>query len=223
MTILEALLILGAMGLFLILLIVFVIKWMGKNNLLIEVSKMKDGSFIVESMRGREVDGKIYSLRQFFIREKTKPFSHPNGMPFYTEKIQDQFLAIESMPLIGVKRVLKLKHHEVYNRLAKKKTLLYMSHVPPTKINFEVGGFTTNDITWMNSTRDILYKETENKLSKEELIHQIAINVGLVLLAICLIIFYPKIHETVVNPALAQLQSQTTSWVDALRGSTRLG
>ena len=174
--------------------------WMSKNRVLYQVSIWENGSLHQNSKRGRikNIKGITYfiGMYDFFRRKKEILFGD------WKEKI----IATESVPIIGPK--LKLKGYDDGY------TITYWSF--PEKLPAEL----VNEESIINFCMDtikIAYTRFRHKLTDWELIHQVVIKGGILVLALACLIFFPKIYHTIADAGIQTYQAATSKLEGAIQ------
>lgn len=149
-----------------------------------------------------DIKSTFYPISDLFRR---KPFAVPY------EEIKDYFIMAESVPFIGIKHTLKLKIVDG----------AYYTWKPP-----EVD--TTPDLsyillTFTDKTRRELYESTKQIMSNAELVARIALPIGMVVLALGCLIFFPKIYAAVMADGNAAAKTALTGFQEQLNKFVPLG
>jgi hypothetical protein len=195
-----------------------------KHNISVQISEYKEGAYLSSGSRYRLVKNKLYPVNAFFARDNylyydkikhEKEIVHPEKKmlggfvkPGFTEKrfvtekqpvlfedIKKYALVTEGLPFIGVKLSVKLK------RMGSK----LIPWLPDTDLTDK--GITTNTrMVKINYLRVQLYDSTKNPVSTQDLLMKIAVPMGLVMLAIVLVIFFPKMYGAITEGSATAFQ-----------------
>ncbi len=221
-----------------VLMVFLLIWWLWNNPVNVQISEKKEGVYLSSGGKYRIRDGKLYPIWSFFtkisrqwlaydviISHKTiekAPFKLFGGVftfgksktikKVYTKRlavdyadIKDYLIITEGFPIIGAKLTLKLKREK--------------SQLVPwlPKIEADSKGVTTNTrMVKIDNLREQLYETTKTPLSKNDMMLKVVLPMSLVLLAIVLIIFFPKIYEAVMagsQSAFDQSKSAVFDWL----------
>ena len=171
------------------------IYWLMKNNIDITINEFKEGVFLNQNIRCRVSKNKLYALKDFL---GTKPLN------IDYEEFKDNFMMVEGIPFIGTKRTLKLC----------KQNNEYFSWEPPIKINAK-GKIHNHCIVKINMLRTELYESTSNT-NKADMIYKFATPIALVILALAMLIFFPKIYDKIIEHGAAHFESSFGSWTEQI-------
>ena len=178
MDIVTAYIILGIEAVVVVALFIIVFYWMGiKNCVKLEISEYVDGVLMVSNYRGRAIENKFYSMRDLLKRQPL----------IFEENLEEHMLATESMPIIGVKKTIEAK------RIKDKMIIWKHNNDLPS------GGFSNNIVAWTDSTRTELYESTKPEVSKADQIKKLLIPMGLFVVALACLIFFPKIYGAIME------------------------
>lgn len=182
---LTAILILVCVWGFVVLEFIFIISWFRKHKYLLQFSKKDGNTLILKSGRYRRINSNFYSITDIF---KRKPFAH-NVIN------RDHYIVTESTPIIGVQYTIKIINNSSWQPVKIDDT--------PLINNILIG--------WLHTTRKELYESTKSEVSRGELLAKIILPIGLIILAMACLIFFPKIYESILtngnavaNTALSQ-------------------
>lgn len=202
MKLIEAIIIIGSMWSFVLFFMIYIFYWFKKNNILITVAEFEDNVIKYKSFRGRESKNYYYGFKDFFSR---KPFD------IKVKDCKDFYITAESIPIIGIKKILNLKKIETEINKPKE----YIPYFVYDEDNENVF-INENIIAWVNEARSDLYKSTELKLSTKDQILRLIVPIGIILLAISCLIFFPKIYESVMQTGNAVANNALTGFTQKL-------
>jgi len=192
----------GLMYAFVIFLVVFVFYWLKKNSVNLQICEYKEGIYMSTSIRGRFVRNKFYSIRDLF---------RLHSFPLNKEDLGDYFLATESAPIIGVKTTIELKKIED-------------KYVPwKHSKNIRKSGIDSNKVAWTESTRNELYESTKPEISKAEQFSKIILPIGLIILAIACLIFFPKIYNTIMEQSTKVAETAISRFTETMNRFIPIG
>ena len=117
MTITQAYIIIGTMYFLILAVGVYVIWWYNRNDITVSISEWKEGVLFNTPIRCRFSKERNIRKWVFWGAETNKPARLYKLFDFFSRKpldieysgLKDQIIATESMPIIGVKRTLKLR------------------------------------------------------------------------------------------------------------------
>lgn len=185
---------------FLFVLIIYTIIWMKKNDTLINASIDIDGVLLNKTYRGRFFKDKFYTVRQFWIRQRTKLVLPSLS---YT-KFKDYIMINEGVPLISPKKILNVLQY---------KTGMIPWLVP--SIN-TIKSINNIRIVKLRKIRKELWDSTDNT-TKADVLIKLAIPAMMVILAIAVCIFFPKMYEKIMSYTQPALEEATKGWIESLR------
>jgi hypothetical protein len=203
---------------------------MGKNNINIQISEEKEGVYMSGGGRHRLVKGKLYPIRAFKVKKDNhlyydiiqgkKEIKEPEKRifggriilkqaynyhkvveertPVLWEDIKDYAIVTEGIPLIGAKLTVKLK------RMGSK--LVPWS---PLKDLDEEGITSNTRMVKINDLRFQLYEATKNAMTREDIMLKVVLPMGLIMLAIILVIFFPKMYGAITEGSKSAFQSSS--------------
>jgi len=211
MNIIVGIIIVAGLWLFNIVVSIWFVKWMNKNSILIQISEYQNGVFQSKSARYRireepvykpikwyksmlpktkkdiiKINKKYYKIWDIFSRQPLK--LNPNNMKKY-------YIASEGLPIVGIKTVLKLK---VY-RNKELGLKFYVPWKPSHKLVETEMDIENVMLAWTSSSRIELYEATKSEMSNQELMLKFVLPVGLIILAMACLIFYPKMYAAVMD------------------------
>lgn len=182
-----------------VMLIIYMVVWLWRNNILVSVAEFKEGVFIMSSKRCRLVKEKLYPIWCFWYR-----FGKPISVPI--EVYEKCNMVSEGLPIVGIKQQLKLK---------KDADGLLIPWMPPDKLPDD-GLISNMRVVRISGLRTELYESTKSELTRQELLMRIAIPMGLIILALAMIIFFPKIYEVVSGGTMTNYETARQSVFDWL-------
>jgi len=168
-----------------ILLILFVFHWMKRNDILVQISKWQAGVMIQESFRTRykESSSGEHLIKMWDLFGRNKIPLKPSW--------RNYLLSSETTPFIGVKRKLKVyedkKNNWEYWKIPR--------NTDKENINSE------EIINFTNSSLHNIHERFQYKASDLELIHNIIVKGGILILALACLIFFPRIYEAINQQA----------------------
>jgi len=196
----------------LIIEIVFVLWWLSKNNILLKVTTQTEGAEIIKTIRAREKKAKKYLMPDGTIRTKIPiktqllNILQPQNIqlvegyvylwvwdifglrPYEVRFGRENEIVTESAPVIGIKRTIKARREG--------STITAYSVATDVPKGAEIK---QNMMSWIAAQRHELYEETKQELSKSELFAKLAVPLGMVVLAMACLIFFPKIYTTIME------------------------
>jgi len=205
MTILSFIIYLTLYILFLISLIVYTIYWYRKNNIILSIDELHDSIIRNKKIRGRfhKKSGQFFTILQwdfFGYRIAKTKYSMINY-----DTYKDFIVTAEGLPLISPTKVLNVAKD--YNGL-----------YTPYKIPVDLPSFKSINnirIVKIRKIRKELWEATENT-SHAEIIYKLVLPVAATILAICCLIFFPRIYETIMQHSGNALESASSQWFDKI-------
>ena len=194
---LQALLILSGMWLFVISIFIFVIYWFKKNNILIQVTEFKNNVIVYSSIRCRIKGNELYSFKDFLGKKE---------IGINKDMYKDFLIKSEGLPVFGTNLILNVKRH-------KGKYFPYIIYLNENEQNVLVDD---NMVAWVNEARNDLYKATELKISTQDQVIKFIVPIGIILLAISCLIFFPKMYEVVMETGNAAAKSAISDFTGTL-------
>ncbi len=199
MELIQAIIIIVLMWSFVLLVFTFMIFWFRRNNISIRVAEEKNNLILFSFLRARESKGKYYLFKDWFSK---KPID------LNVDDCKNFYITSESIPIFGVKKILNVKKIEDEGNILFVPYLIY---------NFESEVLIDdNMVAWVNEARTDLYKSTELQLSTKDQIIRLIVPIGIILLAISCLIFFPKIYESVMQTGNAVANSAISGWTQKL-------
>jgi len=192
---------------FLIGLIMFTIIWYKKNNILLSIDEQKNGLLNNTTKRGRIINLQFYSILQF-ITTKSLFFRNPKKSlyTFLPDNIKNNLMTIDAIPILQPRKLLNVIFLEDGT---------YQLWKIPTK--YDKKNVVNNlKIVKLRKLRKELWESTDNT-SNADLLYKLLLPMGMVLLAICCLIFFPKIYEAIMSNTVNALSAASDSWIDSLR------
>ena len=221
----------------LFLIFINIIRWFRVNDTLIDLSILEDGTFKskvgryrIKTVRRRKIieEIKVFGflpVRKYETVEKTWLFpmmdffsKHP--FPVDYDRLKRYFVAVESNPIIGVKRIVNIK--KLWLPHPTDETAPDMVHFIPwiPIVNEKEKKIAIDDYTYSWVLKGKI--EEYEKLKKDnivEMMERIIVPSMLVILVIILIIFLPKIIDKMREPALRLLDKKLDTWFTTVRGT----
>ena len=176
---------------------VWVFYWMNKNNIIIENSYYSFGAVVSDSIRCRKVkiEATEKNLRKLitfgysvielqsdiFIYRAFNDFFGLRVMPFKYSEHNEYMLHNEGMPFVGPK------------------FKLFLWEKTPVTIPYEVDTCIIKDtmISFLNVSKKELWTRTKPVMDAATIAKEILLPMGLILLGICVLIFFPKMYAAV--------------------------
>jgi hypothetical protein len=208
MNLLTAYLIVGSMYGFLFLISGFLIYWLRKNDINVQITKGEEGVFMSSGGRYRIAKGQLYHMKDFF---KKKPL-------ISEEEIKDYIIITEGLPVIGVKKTLKLFNGMINDD--KEESLkpwfpVFNDDIKPELLN--------SKIAFTETTRKDLYEATKLEMSKAEIMQKIVLPMGMLVLAIACLIFFPKIYAAIKSEGNIAIKTAISRFGELMEGFAPLG
>ena len=229
-TLMQVYILVGAIFLFLAIMIWFVIWWYRKNNTVLSFDEYCDGVMLNSTLRCRIrkphtvkrfiwfgkpklIVGKFYGFRDFFSLSPIKHIDY--------EEVKNYFINTESMPVLGVKQTLNLR--KVFNECAicmlpdgketkHEHTFSYKPWYPPLDLQKE-GQIDNVSIVEINQLRTELWDSTD-VLTTQDLLLKIAVPIALCIVAVALMIFFPKMYNAIISNDAALMEAAKVKWQD---------
>lgn len=178
-----------------IFMLVFMFYWLWKNNINISVVENREGVNLYKSGRYRMTKHGLYPIRCFWA-QPGKEF--PIDILIFNEYV----MVSEGLPLIGTKQTLKLKYDSI--------DTLYTPWLPP--VNLPNEGLVSNiRIVKIAALRQELWESTKSPLTRQELMMKLILPAGLIMLAIVMIIFFPKIYQALQGSNISNYEAAKDS------------
>lgn len=232
MTPAEAYLIMGGIYLFVVVELVVVIWWLRRNNTLLLISKDDLGTKILKEVRCREVARTRYKLPTGRVvdrlprargdpaiqdmvaaAEKIEDYEYywmwdlRNRQPYKVQYGRMNEIIAESAPIIGIKKVIKAQ--DTTDGL---QAYTISRDVP------EGAKISLNLVSWISESRHELHEETKRQLSKAEIFAQMAIPVGMIVLALACLVFFPKIYNTIMETGNQAAKTAGQNLAEVVKG-----
>lgn len=195
-------------------LVVFFFIWYKKNNIQLSYDNIRDSVLYNDIYRGRFVDGKFYTIRQFI----TKPslFFRKAAVSKFPDMKYDQIkkyiMTLNAKPIIQPTKLLNIM---------KTKQDKIIPWKP--KLKFREDNIINNlRIVKLRKLRKELWLSTDNT-TRADLLYKLALPFGIIILAICCLIFFPKIYDKIMSYSNNALQTAASSWVDQLKNIKTMG
>jgi len=200
----TALIIVGIMYLSVFVMGVWVVWWMFRNNIMVQVSEMDEGVFMSYGGRHRIIKGQLFAMRDIWKR-------HPLKLIY--KEVEKYIMVTESIPIVGVKRTLKLTKDVDGNLIAWKPNIEIknVDLIKPTLV------------AWVDKARTDLFETTKQDMTRKEMISKIIVPLSLVILAVCCIIFFPKMYAAVMAGGNAAVNSAFEKFSNLLSEYVPLG
>jgi len=192
--------------LFVILEAIIVFWWYGKNKYIVNFFERKEGVFLKESKRCRVEKIVTYQQKKWFellkkpviVKTEYRFFKmfdifKKNDLGIDYEKVQQYKFLLESMPLIGAKLGLNIliEYDNEGNKIIK-------SWLPKYELTDDELIINTT-VVWIIQAREELMEYTKPDEKKADILMKILLPMGLIILAICMLVFFPKIYNTITS------------------------
>jgi hypothetical protein len=187
---------------------IWVLWWLAINNVLVVITKEVEGVLMSRSFRARIKNEKIYPMSTF-IRWRSKKV-----VDVVWDDIKDRFTVTESTPFIGVKSNIK------FTDLGDNEGLV--AWMPPKELDSK-GVITNTRMVKIGTLRFELYESTKSQLTKEELFIKVLLPMGLIILAMAMLIFFPKIYEVIISNSTSAFETARSSVFDWLGQNKPVG
>lgn len=188
-------------GLF-VLFLVFV----AKHNIKVQIYTPYGNTWTVKSKRFRVTkDRKDGKMKLYPMGLKKKPWADLADVEAY-------MMPAEGRPVVDPKQVIKMRMTD--NELQPFMVPLNMDdagYIPGTLVNK------------LSELKLELWENTKSPLTKEEMLLKVALPLGLILLAICMLIFFPRIYEAIIAQKVSGFEAAKTSFLDRLKEARPLG
>ena len=184
-----------------ILVIIWLIKWLGKNDILVQISKWQAGVMIQSSKRCRllEKDKEEYLAGMWDLFGRNKILLHPSW--------RNYLYSAETTRVIGVSRKLKiLEDRQGYISYWKLPT-----NPPPEYVNSE------SILNFAYEAIKTAYERFKYTPSEWEIKRDIIIKGGILVLALACLIFFPKIHDVIAQEG-RNMYGQAISKLEGILG-----
>lgn len=187
---------------------IWVVWWMSINSLMVVITKNDEGVLLSRSFRARIKNEQIYPITAF-IRWRNK-----KKLDVVWDDIKDSFTVTESAPFIGVKKNIKFKDMGENEGL--------VAWMPPKDLD-EKGVITNTRMVKVGTLREELYESTKSPLTKEELFIKVLLPMGLIILAMAMLIFFPKIYDVIIGSSTSAFETARTNVFDWLGQNKPVG
>lgn len=192
----------------------------------------------VETRRWIWFGAKMKTMKTVTVKDKVGRFhpmqdlltrKHIEGLKF--SDVEDGLIITESLPILGVTHTLNLKViNPDDNTTTKVTTKLNDSHVEVSKflvwyppVQLDKKGLINNiRMVKTNNLREELWASTDNT-TKAEMLFKVILPISLMVLAVMMLIFFPKIYETIMGSSQAALESAKMGWQDMVGQVKPLG
>lgn len=214
------------------LIIIDLILWFRKNNIQIDLSALEDGTFKVKTGRFR-VKTMIHKIivneiklfgfipyRTFEKKEvvrlvKINDFRCRFPFPLDYDEVKAFFIGIEGNPFIGTKRLLNVKRINYIEN--DKEMVRFICWIPLPDLHERKSMIDDYTYSWVLKRKVDVYEQNRQE-SLAQVIEKVAIPIGLIILAVILIIFMPKILDKIQEP-LRTLSEKMELWFAAYKGN----
>jgi hypothetical protein len=241
MTPTQAYLILFAIYGFVVLEVGLVVWWMRKNSILLKINENRGGALQRRNVRCREIRVKGFLFPDGFVRPRLIPISMLTLNSLKKKELNDQAKPVDeyrhywiwdifkrkpyivnnaqmneipaiSMPIIGIKRIIYA--YKDYNQVNAYSISTTIPHQCRVSLNL---------LSWIAESRKQLYEETKHQDTKAEMFAKIIIPMGMIILALACLVFFPKIYTAIMEQGNAAAQSVGQSLAEAVKQMTPLG
>jgi hypothetical protein len=121
------------------------------------------------------------------------------------DQVKSYEYILESMPFIGAKLGINI----LINNDGKNKQ--YIAWLPKYELTEDELIINTN-IVWCSQARTELLEYTKPDEKKVDILMKILLPMGLIILAICILVFFPKIYEVVTQGGQAAVQTAVSNF-----------
>lgn len=218
----------------------FIVWWWRKNNTLLKIDIDNDGALMCKNVRARKVIHKGWLFtngetrpKKYYIWPWTGLYKRQlNNSALQTEKtryywIWDVFnrrpynvlnpdtntMVAESMPIIGINKVIKGELQQDGKIHA-----YSVSHEYPKGARISL-----NLLSWISESRHELYEETKHIDTKAEMFAKIVVPIGMIVLAVACLVFFPKIYTAIMEQGNSAAASAGEKLANAIKELTPLG
>lgn len=193
---------------FLIGLIVFTFRWMKLNNLVLSIDSYEDGLLLNKKVRGRfGKNGFFYKFTQLDFKFNKLKCHYPE---IIKENFQDNILTTEGIRFISPNKILNIVKLDEYD---------YKAWTPPNDVS-KIKKINNIRIVKLRKLRKELWESTDNTTRAEQ-IYRLILPVAATILAMCCLIFFPRIYDHIMSYSNNALASAASSWADQLKNFMR--
>ena len=197
---------------------IYTFYWLMKNDFKINITLIREGTPFTISTRGRILKDKFYRIGDMFTK---KPI--PN-MDY--QRLKDSIIMNEGFPFIGVKKVLFLKakiKDVVCGEGIKHDEIIKYEPFIPTINNLTEIKITDTMLSWLYTSKKELFAATEPKMTREQIMRDFVLPMSLVILAVMVLIFFPKIYMSIKAASSEAMGQATGKLTDAITKFIPLG
>jgi len=238
MTPLQAYLIVGGIYAFIVLEAIFIFWWMRKNNTVLQINIDDMGAIMCKSVRCRKVVHKGWLYTNGTVRHQKIPVYWWNRYNTVLSKKQanDSALQYEKVRYYWMWDIFKRKPYKVNNADCNEMVAESMPIIGVRKViraekqpNGEINAYSVsrdipdsarislNAISWISESRHELYEETKHIDSAKELFAKMAIPIGMVILALACLVFFPKIYTAIMEQGNAAASGVGQALADSIK------
>lgn len=181
---------------------IIIIYIVSSNRVEIAISEESDGSFNTKIGRYRLAkDGFYYPIQSLWYR-----FFKKGKISIPHNRLETFIVNVESAPLFGIKKAIKFKSVDG----------VLFPYSPPTKI--DLTGFTSDTkVVKMRNIRQTYFEATKKEISREEILFKFVLPMGLIVLAMALLIFFPKIYHAIMEESNRNYQQASNFIFDYIQ------
>lgn len=175
----------------------FVVKWMAINNIVINNSTKENGNSKLKQYRGRfNKKGEFMLMLQLFGKSK---------FHLKEESLKDYIIDVEGgIPLIGIKKEINIINFKQFW----------------TPKDDKINIIDNIKVLKLSNLRKDLWFSTDNK-TKADMLYKIILPLGLIVLAIACLIFFPKMYDKIMEYSGPSIQTATSGWLDSISNTFR--
>lgn len=190
--------------------------WLVMNNIKINITRIKEGTPYSTSVRARIKDNRFYPINDMFGKKHIKNIKY--------DKVKDTIIMNEGFPYIGVKKVLFLRAtvEEIKDKKTKYDEVVNLESFIPS-INVKKSKITDTMISWLSTSKKELFLATEPKMTREQVMREIILPMGLVILTVMVLIFFPKIYMSIKAASSESMSGATSQLTSAISKLIPLG
>jgi hypothetical protein len=183
---------------------IWVFVMLGRNRVELSIVQERDGVLLQSSIRGRLIKGRFYPMRAFWHRWSKSIDIEGDYKPFV--------MSAEGSPVIGILKVVNLKKIE--------DKLIPYCFPDLDELEQQVENLRMVKI---NVLRGELWEATKTPLSNSELLMKLALPLGMIVLAIATMIFFPDMFEAITKHSTSEMNAAQQVIVDAMKNSQVMG
>lgn len=190
---------------------IYTFYWLVKNNLAIKITMTREGTPYSRSIRGRIVNDKFYHVKDMFTKKALPNLDY--------QRLKSYIIMNEGFPFIGVKKALFLRAtiEDVRDSDGiKHDEIIKYEPIEPTTKDLKEIKVTDTMISWLYTSKKELFTATEPKMTREEVMRDFILPMSLVILAVMVLIFFPKIYMSIKAASSEAMSGATGKLADAV-------